>query len=194
MCIRDSNYAVLKVFITVFSCIIIAVNMPKVVPKIDPLQFLVNKQQDFIELSEGKHQDAEYNKVPVAGSSIAIPPLTANIFSIIKSTPNAIINTLFRPFLWESKSVLMFMASMENAITIIILTLCIIYRKKNSEFKWDYIMPFLLFVVFQYVIIGLTTPIMGAIVRYKLPALLILLIIALHIVDHEKIKTLFTKS
>ena len=66
---------------------------------------------------------------------------------------------------------------------LIFILVCLIFIKPISTIKWEYVLFCLSFVAIQYLIIGETTPVLGAIARYKVPALPFLLIAFLFILD-----------
>ena len=82
---------------------------------------------------------------------------------------------LFRPFIWEGKSVVLLMAGLENAF-LLFFTLYILYKTKvKGAFKIIFKNPLLLFcitftILFAFMI-GLTTSNFGALVRFKIPIL-----------------------
>ena len=111
-----------------------------------------------------------------AKSMIHLNQMDGTISSLIKNIPGAFAITLFRPYLVESKNPLIVIAAFENAFILLFLIICILGLRKN----WNYKMPsvFYLCIYFSiiiFVLIGLVTPILGAIVRYKVPALTFLL-------------------
>lgn len=142
----------------------------------NPFALLINKQQDFIYLVD---------KVDV-GSAIHQPKFNT-ITDIFLYFPEALINVLFRPFLWESYSVFTLFSALENSLFFIVVLWGIYYRKKSMEHLSVFYFC-LLYALTSALIIGLTTPIMGAIVRYKIFVSLFLMIPLLMALDGEKVK------
>ncbi|MGZ4056834.1 MAG: hypothetical protein ACXVPY_07960 [Bacteroidia bacterium] len=153
----------------------------------NPLVTLAQKQIEFNQLAVGEIVDAQHNPIPVAGSIIKINPLEPTLFSVIKNSPQAFINTFLRPYLWELKSPMMFMAGLENIFIIAFILICIIFIKPIASIPWEYVLFCLSFVAIQFLIIGETTPVLGAIARYKVPALPFLMIAFLFISDKNKL-------
>ena len=60
-------------------------------------------------------------------------------------------------------------------------------RKLNKRIK-RMVWTFLLFAALVFVVVGWTTPVLGAIVRYKVPGVLVLTIVFVLLVDYYKIK------
>lgn len=153
----------------------------------NPLVTLSQKHFEFDQLASGKLTDASNRPIPPAGSKIEIPILEPSFVSFIKNSPDALINTIFRPYIWESKTPVMLMAGIETLLILIIILLALVFMKSLREIKWEYVLFCLSFVLFQFLIIGETTPILGAIARYKTIALPFLVIAFLFVIDKKKI-------
>jgi len=123
------------------------------------------------------------------GSAISIPQLEASLWSYIKSVPNALVNTLLRPFLWEAKSPLLLISAIETFIIFLIGIACLTFMKSSFSLMEKNLLYFsITFVLIIFCLAGLTVPILGAIARYKVPAMPFLLIIFVLILDKEKLK------
>lgn len=153
----------------------------------NPLVTLSQKQFEFDQLASGNLTDSNNNPIPRAGSTIEIPKLEPTFISFIKNSPSALANTIFRPYIWESKTPMMLLAGFETLLILFIILLAVIFMKPVSEIKWQYVLFCLSFVLFQFLIIGETTPILGAVARYKTIALPFMVIAFLFILDKEKI-------
>ncbi len=160
----------------------------------NPLEMLSRKQADFNKLANGLQTDAYRRPIPAAGSAIKINKIEPTFISFVENCPQALINTLFRPFIWESKSLMMAVAAVENVFVILFIIFCIIFSKPFNEIRWEYVLFCLSFSIIQLLFIGVTTPIVGAIVRYKIVATPFLLIAFLLMLDKEKIKNKFPFS
>lgn len=152
-----------------------------------PLVTLSQKQMEFNSLAEGKNTDANSRQIPPAGSRINIPTLQPTFASFIKNAPMALFNVFFRPLPWEIKGPMMALAGLENILILFIIVITITFRLPLSQIKWEYILFCFSFVIIQFLIIGETTPVLGAIARYKVPALPFLLIAFLLILDKAKL-------
>lgn len=146
----------------------------------NPFQLIVNKHLEFYRFN---------NKFP-SNSSFEIP-LLSDWWSVIKYTPNAWINTFIRPYLWESKSPFVLISSLENLLFIGLFGLAVFYPNKKNM-NWYYVLFCLIFVFVLFTIIGLTIPIFGALVRYKVPGLPFLAVALLLLIDFDTLKAKFT--
>ncbi len=99
-----------------------------------------------------------------------------SVSNLIQSIPQAIVNVIIRPFPWDNGDKLKIVNFISNLILLFSFFYAILFRKKltNHELYLQYILIGIsLFIV---LIIGLSTPIFGAIVRYKVPAELFIII------------------
>lgn len=122
------------------------------------------------------------------GSTIEIQKLEANILSFLKATPKALYNTFFRPFFFESFSPFILMAGFENLFIILLTIFAILFADKevlNEKLFWLCVF----FTIVIFALTGLITPVIGAIVRYKIAALPLLLIALFMLIDKNKLTT-----
>ncbi len=122
-------------------------------------------------------------------SLIEIPRLGYTAWSIIQHVPNAFATTFFRPFITDIHSnPLVLLSAIENIVIVLLCTLAIIFYQKpklnDSGFFW----MCLFFIFTLYVLIGLTTPVLGATVRYKIPALPFLGFVLLNLTEKRILK------
>jgi hypothetical protein len=152
---------------------------------------LINPQLNFVKQIVGKQLTfSRFIASVETNSGFSIPELS-NGLSLLKNIPNALLNTTLRPFLWESNSAFILMSFAENTLLLVFITICLIFSKKMSISQKNVFYFCFIFTFTLFVLIGLTTPTFGAIVRYKIPGLLLISISMLLILDVEKIKTKF---
>lgn len=126
-----------------------------------------------------------YDQKP-AGSKIDIPILDPSVAGILKIAPAAFCISFFRPHIFEARNPLMLLSAFESSLLIICLVICLFfYTKKNENMHLLYFC--LTIVIFLFVLVGITSPILGAAVRYKMPALPFLLIAFLLLLDKEQL-------
>lgn len=131
-------------------------------------------------------------KDTISGSGIAIPELKPTYTSLLKNAPMAFLNTLVRPHPFEIDSVFSAVAGLENILIELIIILCAFFIRMPRENTKRIMALFAFsFVVMLFVLTGLVTPIIGAVVRYKMPALPFLIISLLLLTDNPKISSFF---
>ena len=132
-----------------------------VYPTVDLVSLLVAKQHDFIRLS------LEFN----AGSAIQMDYLEENIGSILYSIPLALAHVFTLPWLSHVKSWLYIGPLVENFFLLASCLVSIYFFQKPSKSGSQFLVFSAIFIFTLFTIIGLSTPVIGALVRYKIPAL-----------------------
>jgi hypothetical protein len=145
----------------------------------DPVQIVFMKRYNFEAFAQAFPREM--------ASYIEVPSFTSDWHSVLAATPQALSSVLLRPFLWESDSLLITFAAIENVLILLSLAIGLIYFNRESAVKNSNLIMFCLFFVLSvFVLIGLTTPVMGAIVRYKAPVLPFLCLIPVLISGGDK--------
>ncbi len=163
--------------------LLIILNIKYIFPEYDVLQILATKQNDFINLAQSLN----------SGSIIKVNILRPDFFNILINSPKAFLNTLLRPHLFESFSLFTLLSAIENLLILVIGIIALFFIKIRGINK-NLLVFSLFFVLITFILIGLTTPVFGAIVRYKIPALPFLIIIFIMIFDKEKFLKKFQKK
>ena len=132
------------------------------------------------------------------GSAITLNRLMPSYSSVIKLLPEAFINVFFRPFIFDVENLFSLLACIENC-ALLALLLLLIFTFKMPDEKAKLMISFsVLFVFTLYTLVGLTTPVLGAAVRYKVPALPFLLISIFLFYDYgilrQRFRSLFSKN
>ncbi|MBK8365647.1 MAG: hypothetical protein IPL24_18875 [Bacteroidetes bacterium] len=140
----------------------VAFNFYRILPEYNLAAMLYWKQFNFF----------GYANAVESKSLIEIPRLGLDTWSVLKNAPQAFCTTYFRPFFNDIKgNPLVLLSVLENCILFFITILTIINFKKPVLKDKGIIWAAVLFILTLYILIGLTTPVLGAIVRYKIPAL-----------------------
>lgn len=164
---------------SIFVFFMILLNANLVFPRFDLSHYLYIKQRDFLALV----------KTEKPASAISIPVLEPSFGSILKNAPRGFITALTRPYIGESKSPFILLASAENFLILVLLLLCILFFKKAPPEEINFLALCLSMVVILFVLIGMITPIEGAIVRYKCVALPFLFVPLFIMTDWDKLKS-----
>jgi hypothetical protein len=104
------------------------------------------------------------------GSLIKIPAIN-NYSDLIINAPNALFNAYFRPHLFEANSLMYVAAAIENLFYMLLLIYAIIKARIPNPENLRLLLFCFSVVLGLGLLTGLITPILGAIVRYKIPAL-----------------------
>lgn len=147
--------------VLVFSALM-ALNIQYLVPSINFMETLSVKQQALLRL-------AYYTD---SGSVIFVNPLDPNWISFLRNWPEALLNASFRPWVTEASNALQWIAALENlCLALVVLASVIFYERQAQRDRLMFLWFCLSFVLTLYSITGITTPILGTLVRYRMPAL-----------------------
>ena len=127
------------------------------------------------------------NSMSDAGSTISIPDLEPNIGSFIINLPHAVFNSFMRPHIGEVTFGLSMFAAIENLLFLLFIVFVIIFYRKPSPPLKTMFWANITFVLFLFTLVGLTTPNLGALVRYKMPALPFLFLALYVLVGNQKL-------
>ena len=131
-----------------------------------------------------KIENAYLLKVIVpANSYIYLPAMQSRLSSLLEVLPIAIYNTLFLPTFFSIKNLMYLMPAFENLLFIILLFFAFFNGKKITKKQEYYNSLFLVFAINLIVLIGLITPVLGALIRYKVPVLPFLFFVLISKID-----------
>ncbi|MCQ2959731.1 MAG: hypothetical protein MJ198_06020 [Bacteroidales bacterium] len=123
----------------------------------------------FFESFAGKRTDAINTAILYDAQSILpISPINATLLEFVKETPNAIWNVLALPYIWNFKGIVQLFPALESLLFFVLLILtCLFFKKPCAEQQ-----AFIYFIIFFSIVliweVGISTPIIGGIVRYKI--------------------------
>lgn len=177
ICARWREAPAMIVFASVMLiCVVLALNMERILPGYDLLYLFSVKQKDMYGLAAATH----------AGSVVYVPKLNNDPWSFLSAAPVAFFNAFLGPSLLLKGGALSLPPALENLVLVVALVLAIAFRQRTGM---DRAMLLLLisYCVLLLLVIGWTTPVMGALVRYRVPLLPFMAITALLIVDHRRL-------
>lgn len=105
-----------------------------------------------------------------SGSVVAIPQVESWAELILR-LPQSFIYTYFRPFFGKEGGVFRWIASVENALILVLIVFLLSAAKRVKKIEIPLFLYCLSFVLSMAIVIATCIPVLGAVVRYKLPAL-----------------------
>ncbi len=117
-----------------------------------------------------------------AGSGIDMQRLQYSFSSFEKLLPVSFFNVLCKPFFYDARSVSELVASLENLGFLLFLIGCFVFKTKFPVNK-NLLFLCISITLLSFLLIGITTTVTGAIVRYKVPFIPFLLMIPLLYLD-----------
>lgn len=151
-------------------------------PEWSMLSTLQGKQFDFIQMAHAVN----------AGSIVPIIPMDGRLTTVLALIPLGIWNVLVYPDLSMLKNGQSIVAFIENILILLVL-LGAMFRLKGISWKLDWRFPMLVFSLAVLSLVGMTAPVVGAMVRYKAPVLPFLWMSLSHY-QVPYIKQLFTSN
>jgi hypothetical protein len=141
-----------------------------------------------IDIIQAKREEAL--KAAILGDAkhyLFVDNMENTALDFIQKIPEACVNGLFRPFLWETgNSPFIALTALENLVLMLLIIGAIVFPDKK-QMTASMVWILISFVLCLAIIIGFTTPISGGIVRYKtafIPALCAALVM---IIDFSKL-------
>lgn len=141
----------------------------------DTLNRIARNDTGYVILSES----------PVAGSLMDVRTLEPTPGSIIAESPAALGRSVLRPLPWEIKPLMIIPPMLENLLMYVLLMLALIAPKKPSSKSLFWFC--LLYVILALTVTGLSTPVLGALVRYRIAAQVFLFFAILMCIDKDRL-------
>lgn len=131
----------------------------------------------YVTLYPGDQFDIKHN-LGRSGSGITVLPIDNSLTNMIKMVPMNLVNVVLRPLPTDPGNWLKHLSFLENLLIITVSLLALKFRRKDlTDKSINIFFAMLLFVFILFQFIGWTTPVLGAVVRYKAPALFAWLIV-----------------
>ncbi|MCB0771315.1 MAG: hypothetical protein KDC00_13025 [Flavobacteriales bacterium] len=166
-----------KMLVTYGVFILLGLNLHHIVPGLDVLGILTMKQRDFVGLA-----------LKMDSGSFVMPELLLpDPLLFLRRSPNALFITLLGPLVHAGPGALGLMSMLENLGILLFLGFCLYFKRPWAQVDHALMVALLGYVIVLALVIGWTTPVMGAVVRYRTPLLPFLLIIGLLLLDREKL-------
>lgn len=146
----------------------------------------------ILENISGKQSAFNAQDTGDAGSFFSLGEFDGSFSGIIQLAPKAIVATFFRPFIWESKNLIMLLSSME-AMALLFFTLYVLFKPRGvvnffpAIFSNALVFFCLVFSILFAVFVGISTYNFGSLVRYKIPCIPFY-VSALIVINHLRVQ------
>lgn len=175
---RSSYKNVFLNFILSFFIFIVVIGCLKFVhPKMNIINIIYWKHHNF------KVMTQYYG----SGSYYDLPSLEPTFLGIVKNIPTAVLNVFIQPTWNHLHNPFAWAAVTENIIILFFILLSVLFRNKIRDEQKPLFYFSLFFALSLFALIGLTTPVIGSLVRYKAPALPFLLFACILLLDTSKL-------
>lgn len=168
---------VLRTLVVLLVFVVLGLNLHVLIPGFDVLWALTAKQRDFVGLAE-----------TVSASSYVAPPrLEPTLSSFVMQAPYALYIAFLGPLFHPSPGAFGLLSAIENLVLVAVFIVLLIHRLPRRQVDLGVVIALVTFIVLMALVIGWTTPVMGALVRYRTPLLPFLFIVALLVLDHRRL-------
>ena len=151
--------------------------IPLVSPSFDVFSILYQKQRDMLGLVA----------VMEPGSYIPTSLMEPSLFGLIKEIPHALFLTFISPLVTWNVGALGLMGALENLFLLGLIPIAIFFAKPWSRIDLPMLLYCVAFCLILGLLIGWTTPVVGALMRYRVPMLPFFSLALLLIVDPHKL-------
>ena len=172
----------LKFLLTHFIWFSLLFSVKFILPDYGVPQILSAKQNNFINLAIASH----------SGSIIHSEKLQPAWSDVLLKSPNAFLTSLTTPITFSSGNIYELLSSIETIFILLILIAALLFFRKPEKANYPYLFFALSFVLITFTLVGLTTPVAGALVRYKSITLPFLLFLTIYFTDFKKIVKIFS--
>lgn len=119
-----------------------------------PLQLIVDRQYDFLQLEPGESQ-------------LVVQELQPNLKNFVLNLLPSLEHVFLRPYIWEQGNFFYLPIAVELTLLQLLLVFLLFYYKRSHCLDAPILWLFISFSLFMLVVIGFTIPNLGAIVRYR---------------------------
>lgn len=121
-------------------------------------------------------------------SHVEVTPINNSFRQLLLSIPEAFSNAAFRPFFGDPGGWLKYFAIAETLVLFVCVAYCFRFWKRTDRNTRLIVVSLLVFAVVLLLLIGWVTPVLGAIVRYRIPAYFALLVAGLLLYKKKETK------
>lgn len=148
-------------------------------PGYDVLELFRVKQKDFIGMATGVG----------SGSLVEMPLLGDGVWGFVRNAPHALYMTFLSPFEAADRGAVGLAGALENAALLLLPVLALWRRRSWPHMDRSALLFTCSFLLLLALVIGWTVPVVGALVRYRVPLLPFVGLLALLLVDTRRLPT-----
>jgi hypothetical protein len=165
-------------FATVYSAaVVLILALPLVQPGWDVLGLIAQKRRDMLGVVS----------LTDPGSYIAFPPLANGPFGLLLDIPHALYLTFLSPFQTWHIGAMGLIGAAENLVMLALVPVAILWAKPWRQINISLVLLCAGFCLALGLLVGWTTPVVGALLRYRVPLLPFWSLAVLAVIDIEKL-------
>lgn len=174
---RGDQHVLLKFTVTHVAAALLVLGLPVIAPGPDFLMLIAQKQRDMLGVVS----------LTDPGSYLTTIPLDPHLGSFVKHAPHALYMTFLSPLATWDLGALGLLSALENLVLVLLLPTAFVYARPWTRIDLPLLLYCVSFCLFLALLIGWTTPVVGALVRYRVPLLPFYAIALLLIIDPRKL-------
>ncbi|MGB1247492.1 MAG: hypothetical protein ACPG4Z_01310 [Chitinophagales bacterium] len=128
---------------------------------------------------EKRHQ---FESLGVGNTSIELYSVNGTLFAFLSAFPQSIFNVLFRPHFGDANTTILFLTAIDTFLISGVILGGLFYFIRKKVYHHNFTVFIFTYSLSLLVVIGLIVPNLGAIVRYRSTALLLLIPLCVHLV------------
>lgn len=167
----------LKFAVVYGAVVLLGMALPLLDPAWDAIGMIAQKRRDMLGVVA----------LTDPGSYVPITPLGKDIVGFLMDVPHALYLTFISPFLTWDIGAMGLLGAAENALLLALLPVALRLAKPWSAIDVPLLLMCLGFCLALGVLVGWTTPVVGALLRYRVPLLPFWAVAALLVIDPEKL-------
>ena len=172
--------AVWKYVAVAVGVVAVVLTLPSVRPDLDVVALIHQKQRDMVGVATSVD----------AGSFIPTAPMAPGLAGMLEQLPQALSSAFLSPFSVWDQGIFGLLSGMENLVLLALVPWALIWARPKARVDIPLLLFCLSFCLALALLIGWTTPIVGALVRYRIPFLPCWSLAFLLVADPEKLKRL----
>ncbi len=182
-CRRTGNNRVaLKFLCTHAVALAVVLGLPHVVPHTDVIPLIHQKQRDMFGLASATNPS----------SFIAVPAMEPGLAGLVNYVPRALYLTFLSPFTQWNSGILGLVGALENAVLLLLVPIALWIARKRTLIPMPLVLYCAAFCLLLGLLVGWTTPVVGALLRYRVPLLPFWSLALLLIADPNRLRLSFS--
>lgn len=169
--VQKINSRLVRRSITIFAIVLVTVSYSA----LDNIQKVVDSGIDYFTEYVRFSHDSYMTQATDDGAFIKLSDIEFTPAGIVQKIPASIVNSLYRPYIWESRKAITLFAAIESLL-ILLYTIYVLLRTRILGFfaillRTNMVLFFLFFSLLFAAAVGLTCFNLGTLVRYKIPCI-----------------------
>lgn len=143
---------------------------------------------DYNLVAKMTEEQNEFSRLILGRSELMLPAIDSSLPKLFRVFPIALKNCLFEPLPWHLSSPIQIIPLIDNLAVLLLAVLTFCFWKRNDPARQSFFLFSIFFALSVFIFTGSIVPNAGALVRYKMPGTLFLVLGCLSAIDGQKIR------